>query len=126
MASGDRKKSLRRRFTALAVGASLVAVLAGVVPSQAAKVQGKIISTPLNASYPFPTFRVVILKGNTVKYTNVDTVKHNVNFVGLGWSAPYLGLNQSYTYSQAATLKRGTYPFKCDMHPTMTGQLIVK
>jgi outer membrane protein assembly factor BamB/plastocyanin len=76
-----------------------------------------------NATYATPV--VVITKGSSLNYTNLDTVTHNVisdsgsfssNTVGLGSTVPVNGVSQ---------LPSGTYAFHCSLHPWMTGTLIV-
>jgi len=128
MGTGDGKRSLRRRITALMVGASLLGVLGAAVPSQAAKVQGQIIAGPANASYPaYLTPRVVITKGSTVKFTNLDPLqRHDAIFTGLGFGSSLLSFPKSDVISEVAFLKKGTYRFKCSLHILMTGQLIIK
>ena len=121
------KGSVRRRIAALAIGASMLGVLAGVVPSQAGPHPvGQIISIPGNSAFVFATARVVITKGSQVKYTNLDIVPHNVYFDTLGFGTANLGLAQSQVLAKTATLKPGTYNFHCTLHHPMKGALIVK
>jgi plastocyanin len=126
MGAGDRRKGrLRSRGSALLVGAALVGVMGGFVPSQAAKLQGQIIAGPGNATYPFLTARVVIQKGSTVIFRNLDTVQHNVDFPKKGVSTPNIGLLGTFKIAQVSTWKKGKYNFVCDLHQLMTGQLVI-
>src|SRR5437867_1067105 len=82
-------RSLRRRGGALILGALLVGVLGGAVPSRAVGT-GYIISGPGNASYPFPTVRAIAKKGSVVEFHNLDITAHNVYFPKLGVASSFL------------------------------------
>jgi plastocyanin len=59
----------------------------------------------------------------TVKWTNKDTMAHNVTSgTGLFVSST---INPGGTYSYQFTAT-GTYPYSCTIHPGMTGTIIVQ
>lgn len=71
--------------------------------------------------FAFKPSRLIINKGETVKWVNKDGVIHTVT------SASFKSeiLNQNDFFSQTFT-KPGTYSYKCNFHPDMTGAIIVK
>ena len=73
-------------------------------------------------SYTFTPADISIKVGDTVTWTNLDTVAHNVVADDSSWSSGQLnkGDKFSFTFSQA-----GTYAYHCGVHPNMTGKVIV-
>jgi plastocyanin len=66
---------------------------------------------------------LVVARGDTVEWKNVDVVPHNVRQdKHLFWSKD---LPPGTSFRWKAT-KRGTWPYKCTLHPEMTGTLKVK
>lgn len=72
------------------------------------------------AGYTYSPSQVIINKGDTVVWTNQDSVRHDVN--GDGIEGPLLSKGQTYsmTFNQA-----GTYNYICTPHPYMKGSIIV-
>jgi plastocyanin len=66
---------------------------------------------------------LVVARGDTVEWKNVDVVPHNVRQdKHVFWSKD---LPPGTSFRWKAT-KRGTWPYKCSLHPQMTGTLTVK
>ncbi|MDE1765381.1 MAG: cupredoxin domain-containing protein [Thaumarchaeota archaeon] len=70
--------------------------------------------------------------GDTVTWTNADTVPHTATYydgnesdtsVGTIWDSSMIKVGSTYT--TPAFTKAGTYPYFCEVHPWMTGQIIV-
>lgn len=58
--------------------------------------------------------------GQTVRWTNYDTVLHDV--VGSGIESEYLKQGETFTYTFE---QEGTYDYICTIHPWMEGEVIV-
>ena len=66
---------------------------------------------------------LVVARGDTVEWKNVDVVPHNVRQdKHVFWSKDF---PPGTSFRWKAT-KRGTFPYKCTLHPEMTGTLTVK
>jgi len=73
--------------------------------------------------FAFDPATVTVKVGQTVTWDNYDGVDHQVvSDSGLFSSQP---LPQNGEYSYTFT-KAGTYPYHCQIHPTMTGTVIVQ
>ena len=70
----------------------------------------------------FQPSTVNVAVGGTVTWTNDDSAAHTVEGDGWGSSGEVAqGATFSHTFDAA-----GTYSYKCTIHPSMTGQVIVK
>ena len=99
-------------------------VLAG--GSSGAAVNTEIIAGPGSFITTFYTPAVVITKGGTATFLNLDSAPHNVFSVPAGkFSSNTIGIGKSTPVKGVSALKRGTYKFKCTIHPNMTGTLTV-
>lgn len=97
--------------------------LVGSVPvvAQSDTVRVSIVST---TTYSPAVITVVIGVNNTVVWTNNDNVVHTVTGTNLtGFNSGNVAPGASYSYTFNAP---GVYPYKCLIHPTMTGEVIVK
>ncbi len=86
-----------------------------VTPPAAAKVQINI------QNFAFNPAQVTVAVGDTVVWTNLDPVPHQIASASFN-SAP---LSQGNSFSQKFTAA-GTYDYHCAIHPSMTGKVIVK
>lgn len=59
--------------------------------------------------------------GGAVRWTNTDSVKHNVT--NTGFSSPDLATGDSYVH---VFNKEGTFNYFCSLHPSLTGKITVK
>jgi plastocyanin len=73
------------------------------------------------SGFAFNPSSVEVAVGGTVTWKNSDSVGHTVS--GSGWASGDLaqGATYSNTFSTA-----GTFPYKCSVHPSMTGDVVVK
>lgn len=72
----------------------------------------------------FTPSQINISKGDTVTWTNSDSVAHTVtadNGNGPNSSPIAPGDKYSYTFTQA-----GSYQYHCSIHPSMRGTIVVK
>ena len=77
--------------------------------------------TALISNYKFTPAEITINKGETVTWTNQDSIQHTVT--GDSFDSGLFGKNQSYTHTFNET---GTFNYHCTPHPYMTGEVIVK
>lgn len=71
-------------------------------------------------SFAFSPGEVTIAKGGTVTWDNEDSVTHTVTFADS--SSPDLGVGAIYSKIFNET---GTFDYKCSIHPSMAGKVIV-
>lgn len=77
------------------------------------------------AGFKYVPASVKIRVGDTVTWTQVDTVKHTVTIVTgpENFDSGLLTAGQTYSHT---FIKRGTYSYKCTPHPNMRGEVIVE
>jgi plastocyanin len=63
-----------------------------------------------------------VKKGDIVRFTNYDSVKHNAVADGGQWATPLLSQGESATLD-TSNLALGTYRYHCSIHPQMVGTL---
>ncbi len=73
------------------------------------------------SSFAFSPKELTINKGDTVTWTNEDSVVHNV--VGGIFNSKDLTKGQSFSYVFTET---GSFDYLCTYHPSMKGKIIVK
>ena len=71
--------------------------------------------------YEYIPERLTIEVGQTVRWTNYDTVPHDV--VGSGIESEYLQQGEIFTYTFD---QEGTYEYICTIHPWMEGEVIAE
>ncbi|MDE1861795.1 MAG: PEFG-CTERM sorting domain-containing protein [Thaumarchaeota archaeon] len=115
---------------------ALVAVIAVAQPAYAANVQVTISSGASNTKGActstdcFNPQVVNVNVGDTVTWTNADTVGHTAtsgkpsdNQTGTVFDSSLISAGKSYTTPAFTTA--GTYSYFCQVHPWMTGEIIV-
>ncbi len=76
--------------------------------------------------YMFEPMSLKIKVGDTVTWTNMDSVHHNVVADSPSTSSPngpLIGQGESYSFKFT---KAGTYSFHCQPHPYMHGTIVVE
>lgn len=68
----------------------------------------------------FPS-NLIVSVGTVVTFSNIDSTAHDVSIDGEALGMQESGASVTWT---AKTV--GTFPFKCTIHPSMTGQVVVK
>jgi plastocyanin len=71
--------------------------------------------------FTFQPATVEIAVGGAVTWTNADTAVHTVK--GDGWGSGDLAQGATYSHSFDTA---GTFAYSCGIHPTMTGEIVVK
>ena len=87
---------------------------------------GTVATGPGAASYGYLTPVVTINQGGTVSYTNGDAVKHNVASPDGLFGSELADGGTTVPVDGVEKLEPGTYPFLCQPHPNMKGQLQVR
>lgn len=72
-------------------------------------------------NFAFEPNSVQISVGNTVKWTNLDSVPHTIK--GTDFTSESLNKDASFSYTFTKT---GTYNYECSIHPSMKGVVIVE
>lgn len=99
-----------------------VILLAIVAATLLASVSAQAATTSVNIkNNAFSPQSVTIKAGDTVTWTNQDSVQHNVDFESFKSDL----LSQGQTYSHTFDTP-GSYSYDCDVHPFMKGTVIVK
>lgn len=93
----------------------------GAGAEQTAAEAGSGIGNVVIRNYKFEPQNLTVKVGQTVRWTNNDTVLHDV--VGSGIESNYLQKGEAFTYTFE---EEGTYPYKCTVHPWMEGEVIVE
>jgi len=71
-------------------------------------------------NFSFSQAELSVEAGTTVKWTNNDSVPHQI--AGTGFGSQSLGQGESYTFTFD---QAGTFDYHCAIHPSMTGKVIV-
>ena len=77
--------------------------------------------TVVEKGFAFDPATLEVKVGDTVTFKNEDSAPHNVKIDGkeLGTQDP----GASVTWTAAAA---GSFPYSCTIHPSMTGEIVVK
>lgn len=81
--------------------------------------QGKIVEVKIQNS-AFNPASVTIITGDTVRWTNKDSIAHTVR--GPGFDSEVLEEGDTYEY---LFTDAGTYNYNCSIHPSMKGTVVV-
>jgi plastocyanin len=110
MASSRRIRALS---ALLAAAALLLLPIAAAAADQAVSISG----------FAFHPSSVTVNVGDTVTWTNNDSVAHTATDDDMSWDTGTLsqGGSGSITFNSA-----GTFPYHCSVHPTMHGTVVVQ
>lgn len=72
-------------------------------------------------NFAFNPSKLQVKVGDTVTWTNQDSAPHTVTGDAFQSAQLAAGGTYSFTFDKA-----GTYAYKCSIHPTMTGTVVVK
>lgn len=70
----------------------------------------------------FAPATITVNKGDTVVWTNKDSVAHTVTGTAGGPASPSIAAQGTYSFTFPAT---GTFAYHCTIHPMMTGTVVV-
>lgn len=105
---------------------SSLALMGAACTKQAPATEQSTTNQPVAAqvtisNFSFQPASLTIKAGETVTWINQDRAPHTVK--GAGFSSPTLLQGNSWQYKFDTA---GTYNYNCGIHPSMTGQIIVK
>lgn len=75
--------------------------------------------------FAFSPKTLTVKKGDTIKFTNKDSVAHTATSLTGAFDTGLIAQNQIADLKVSA-LAAGTYEYKCTPHPTMRGTIIVQ
>ncbi|WP_406093842.1 cupredoxin domain-containing protein [Kitasatospora purpeofusca] len=78
-------------------------------------------------NFKFGPATITVAPGTTITVTNQDSAGHTLTAIAPNAGAFDTGLlEQGKSATITAPTTPGSYPFHCDVHPTMTGTLVVQ
>jgi amicyanin len=100
----------------------IILLMAGLlVVTFTLQAQAKTVQVSMK-SMAFQPKELTISAGDMVTWTNNDPMLHDVDLGNMGKSPE---MRKGETFSKTFD-KAGTYDYDCDIHPGMTGKIIVK
>lgn len=118
-------KTRRRSLIACVALLFVVALLVSAGGTSHAAL-GPVLAGPGSAATTYYTPRVVMLKGQSLNFRNLDVAMHDVRNAGGKFFSALIGFGKQTPVVGVKTLAKGTYSFFCSLHPNMKGQLIVR
>jgi amicyanin len=115
-AGGMKKDSTSSASTSSAKTSTSSSDTSGAVATTAVKIE----------NYMFGPMITKVKVGDTVTWTNMDPVHHNVvadQKSADGPNGPLIGKGETYSFKFT---KAGTYTFHCEPHPYMHGTVVVE
>ena len=126
-----RPRAARTAIARVLLAAGLIgAGLAG--PATASVRQEGVEHRIATVGFQFVPPRVTALAGDLLTHTNLDTAPHNVLSEDVGsdgaplFSSDVIDAGESAPVEGVEGLEAGVYPFICQVHPTMVGELEVQ
>jgi plastocyanin len=80
-------------------------------------------NTVLIKGFAFNPATLTVAKGTTVTWMDMDSATHIVVATGNDFSSQTLNTGQTFEHTFNET---GTFEYKCGIHPSMSGKVIVK
>ncbi|HVB66560.1 MAG TPA: cupredoxin family copper-binding protein [Acetobacteraceae bacterium] len=74
------------------------------------------------SGYAFAPARITVRPGDTVVWTNRDSVPHTITALGGGFASAALDTGESFTH---AFPRAGSFGYRCAIHPEMQGTVLV-
>jgi plastocyanin len=111
-----RERTTRRSNIALLLTVALLVILTGDVRALAPA------SVDIKDSKYLPS-TISVPVGTTVRWTNLDEETHTITSTTGRFGSLGLDLDETYTYTFTTP---GTYPYTCDLHPFMSGTIVVQ
>jgi plastocyanin len=78
-------------------------------------------TTVVEKGFAFSPATLDVKVGDTVTFKNEDSAPHNVKIDGKELGSQDPGASVTWTASAA-----GSFPYSCTIHPSMTGEIVVK
>ena len=106
---------------AAAFALALTALLAGAVLAAGKAPAGKTVTVTIDAASFAPKY-VAVSPGDTVVWVNKDLLTHTATAKNGSFDSKEIAAGSSWTYKPTA---RGQFDYRCTLHPTMKGTLVV-
>jgi plastocyanin len=78
-------------------------------------------ATVIEKGFAFAPASLEVKVGDTVAFTNEDSAPHNVSIDGKNLGDQATGASVTWKAEKA-----GSFPYSCTIHPSMTGEIVVK
>jgi plastocyanin len=78
-------------------------------------------TTVVEKGFAFDPATLDVKVGDTVTFKNEDSAPHNVSIDGKELGSQDPGASVTWTAAKA-----GSFPYSCTIHPSMTGEIVVK
>ena len=75
------------------------------------------------ANFAFSPVTLTVARGSTVTWTNVDAALHTVTSDGTTFDSGSFGQNSTFQFTAS---QPGTFQYRCAIHPSMRGTLVVQ
>ena len=75
------------------------------------------------ADFAFSPVTLTVSPGSTVTWTNVDATLHTVTSDGTTFDSGSFGRNSTFQFTAS---QPGTFQYRCAIHPSMRGTLVVQ
>ncbi|HEX7476015.1 MAG TPA: cupredoxin family copper-binding protein [Dehalococcoidales bacterium] len=75
------------------------------------------------SGFAFSPPTLTVSKGTTVTWTNNDSTTHTVTSDSSVWDSGNVIVGKTYSFTFNQT---GTFPYHCNIHPSMTAKVIVQ
>jgi plastocyanin len=77
----------------------------------------------VSISAAFDPASATVAVGDEVTWTNTDGITHTATATDGAWDSGGISAGGEFTFTAEAP---GTYPYRCTIHPSMTGELVVE
>jgi plastocyanin len=76
----------------------------------------------VSVSEAFDPAAATVAVGDEVTWTNTDGITHTATATDGAWDSGSIAAGGEFTFTPEGP---GTYPYRCTIHPSMTGELVV-
>jgi plastocyanin len=96
-------------------------------PTPAPSAQSATVMIPARAEFlgnrAFVPGELSVAVGTTVTWTNTDSTSHTSTSDAPGWNSGIVGAGRNFSFTFQTP---GTFPYHCDVHPSMVGTVVVR
>lgn len=96
-------------------------------PTPAPGAQSASVTIPARAEFlgnrAFVPAELNVAVGTAVTWTNADATSHTSTSDAPGWNSGIVGAGRNFSFTFQTP---GTFPYHCDVHPSMVGTVVVR
>jgi plastocyanin len=96
-------------------------------PTPAPGAQSASVMIPARAEFlgnrAFVPAELSVAVGTAVTWTNTDSTSHTSTSDAPGWNSGIFGAGRTFSFTFQTP---GTFPYHCDVHPSMVGTVVVR